>query len=379
MSEGKIPRPSGRWHTPRRANSCGRRPVSSTSSTTTRPDRGRTIPVAVRSTVVLPAPFGPSSATTSPRATERLTSRSTIESPYPASSARAAGRDHHAVGGVCAVERQRRHAGSSPVPRRRGTRPGPRRSAPSPRACPRRSVCRSRARRPGCTRSARASCRARRAGCRTLVRATTSSSTCPKRSVSCPSSPDDGSSSSSRSKGPASVRASSTSRRWPIGNSPAWMSATRLVPVSASASSVAVSMARVEATGAHDLRQRVPPRHRSLAAHRDVLPHREVAEELGALEGAPQPAAGPLGGAVTADVVPVQQDASSARFEQTAARVERRRLARAVRPDESGDRAHRRLEVHVVDRGDAAETHREIAHLEAGRRRCAHRRRGRDD
>ena len=45
--------------------------------------------------------------------------------------------------------------------------------------------------------------------------------------------------------------------------------------------------------GAHDLRERVPPRQRGFAAHRDVLPHRQAVEQLGALEGAARVPGGP--------------------------------------------------------------------------------------
>ena len=297
------------------------------------------MPVAVRSSVVLPAPFGPSRATTSPRPTERLTPRSTIVSPYPASTC---SRHSAAASGASGAPAPSTDSDVMPAPvrapRRPGTRPAPRRSAPSPRACPRRSACRSRARtrRSHTERTSVMSCSTSRIP--HPRSRTTSSSTCPKRSVSCPSRPDDGSSSRSRSKRPARCRASSTSRRWPIGSSPTWRRRCGPVPVSASASSVAAAMARLEAREPDELRERVASGHRGFAAHRDVLAHGQAVEQLGALERATEPAAGPLGGAVVGHVVTVQQHASGARLQQAAARVERRRLPGAVGPDEPGDR-----------------------------------------
>src|SRR5215475_1594372 len=84
VSEGKMPRPSGSRQIPCRANRCGCWPDRFLPLNSTCPDMGRTKPLAVRSSVVLPAPLGPSSATTCPGATARLTLRSTVVPPYPA-------------------------------------------------------------------------------------------------------------------------------------------------------------------------------------------------------------------------------------------------------------------------------------------------------
>jgi hypothetical protein len=81
VSDGKMPRPSGRWQMPRRLYRCGASPVTSSPSKAMRPERGRTKPVAVRSSVVLPAPLGPSNAMTSPSPTVKSTPRSTVVSP----------------------------------------------------------------------------------------------------------------------------------------------------------------------------------------------------------------------------------------------------------------------------------------------------------
>src|SRR5260370_1010197 len=65
---------------PRRATWCGLEPVMSRPSKTTRPAVGVNRPVTLLNRVVLPAPFGPMSANTSPRLMCRLT-LSTATSP----------------------------------------------------------------------------------------------------------------------------------------------------------------------------------------------------------------------------------------------------------------------------------------------------------
>ena len=77
----KIPRPSGTWQTPAWDRRCGGQPVASTPSMRIRPAEGRSSPDATRSSVVFPAPFGPSRATTALSGTTRLTSRSTVCDP----------------------------------------------------------------------------------------------------------------------------------------------------------------------------------------------------------------------------------------------------------------------------------------------------------
>ena len=80
----KMPRPSGTWQTPSWESRWGGQPVASTPSTSTRPDDGLSSPDATRSSVVFPAPLGPSSATTALSGTTRFTSRNTVCEPYPA-------------------------------------------------------------------------------------------------------------------------------------------------------------------------------------------------------------------------------------------------------------------------------------------------------
>ena len=59
-------RSSGTCASPRRGIRCGRVPSTTSPSTSTLPASGASRPDRVSSVVVLPAPFGPSSATTSP-------------------------------------------------------------------------------------------------------------------------------------------------------------------------------------------------------------------------------------------------------------------------------------------------------------------------
>src|SRR4051812_33129105 len=72
------------WQMPARAYASAGLPRSETPSSVTRPPIGCRTPEATLSSVVFPAPLGPSRATTRPAGTRRETPRSTIESPYPA-------------------------------------------------------------------------------------------------------------------------------------------------------------------------------------------------------------------------------------------------------------------------------------------------------
>ena len=55
--------------------------VTSLPSSSTRPESGEVSPTTIEKVVVLPAPFGPSSPTTSPEAMSRLTPRTTVRPP----------------------------------------------------------------------------------------------------------------------------------------------------------------------------------------------------------------------------------------------------------------------------------------------------------
>src|SRR3954447_22019720 len=73
------------WTRPARAASRGRAPRMSWPAKRTSPAVTGSRPETARSSVVLPAPFGPSSTTISPAPTERSTPCSTWILPYPAS------------------------------------------------------------------------------------------------------------------------------------------------------------------------------------------------------------------------------------------------------------------------------------------------------
>jgi hypothetical protein len=81
VSDGNTRRSSGTHDSPRRAISCVGARVTSSPSNTTLPRRAGVRPRIARSVVVLPAPLGPSSATTSPAATPSETPNSTCVSP----------------------------------------------------------------------------------------------------------------------------------------------------------------------------------------------------------------------------------------------------------------------------------------------------------
>ena len=72
VSSGKMRRPSGTCPMPRAVISCGFIVVMSLPSSRTLPCFARTIPLMVRSEVLLPAPFEPTRVTISPCSTVRL-------------------------------------------------------------------------------------------------------------------------------------------------------------------------------------------------------------------------------------------------------------------------------------------------------------------
>src|ERR1700730_7325142 len=81
----KIPRSSGQKAMPARAITLDASLVSSRSSKRTEPVRFSTMPMIALSVVVLPTPLRPSSVTTSPACTSKVTPWSTWDSPYQAS------------------------------------------------------------------------------------------------------------------------------------------------------------------------------------------------------------------------------------------------------------------------------------------------------
>ena len=74
-----VPRPSGTWAMPAFAADSGP-PLSCLPSSSIAPDR-ETVPEIARSVVVFPAPFAPSTATTSPSRTTSETSCSACTGP----------------------------------------------------------------------------------------------------------------------------------------------------------------------------------------------------------------------------------------------------------------------------------------------------------
>ncbi len=74
-------RPSGTMAMPRRARASAGMPVTSLPSKRMRPARGGCRPVSARSSVVLPAPLAPMSASTSPAASDRPTPEMAWKSP----------------------------------------------------------------------------------------------------------------------------------------------------------------------------------------------------------------------------------------------------------------------------------------------------------
>jgi len=69
---GKMPRPSGAWHSPRRTRRSARSLVMSSPANLILPEATGRMPEIARMVVDLPAPFAPISATISPSSTVRL-------------------------------------------------------------------------------------------------------------------------------------------------------------------------------------------------------------------------------------------------------------------------------------------------------------------
>ena len=284
-----MPRPSGMRHSPQRARSSGRAPFTRRPAIMTSPlvapSGARRRPCSV---VDLPAPFGPSSATTLTSGHDEVDPVQHVDAVVAGAEAaqleQRLGLDLGGVGTAlttAACLLVPRYASSTAC--RAGSRRAVRRW---------RSSARSRGRRPGRTPPSPATCRARPARPPTPSSASSTSSW-PKRSVSWSSWPDAGSSSSSTFGLQASARPSSTSRPCPVGSE-----VTRDVG---------------DVGEADPLDDRLGERGRVVAVlgpaapdvgrHPDVLPDGQHGEQLEALEGAGQSLAGPLVQADPGDVL----------------------------------------------------------------------------
>jgi hypothetical protein len=111
-------------------------------------------------------------------------------------------------------------------------------------------------------------------------------------------------------------------------------------------------------------KMKVPARH-------DVLEHGHAAEELGGLKRAREATGGDLARGETGDGRAGDDHLAARGPLETADHVQERGLPRPVRPDDPANLACVDLEAHAVERADAAERDREIAH---GQHRRARRR-----
>ena len=235
----------------------------------------------VFSSVVFPAPFGPSSAVTDAAGTVRLTPRRTVVCPYPPETPRSS-----RAGGAAVARSQ----GLFGLGRGHGRRP---RGRPPARSGwrPRRGIALEDEHAEVEHVDVRADAHDER-----HVVLDEQDAAAPlvddalqhvaERAVSSRSSPDDGSSSSRRSNGPARQRASSTSRRWPVDSAPAWTPARSVIPQSSSASSAATDRARWSARLATSWDSGRAPGLAGLAAERDVVEHGQRVAQLHDLERA---------------------------------------------------------------------------------------------
>ena len=101
-----------------------------------------------------------------------------------------------------------------------------------------------------------------------------------------------------------------------------------------------------------------------MLADEDVLQYRHVAEEAQVLERARDPALDDEVRRQTGDVLAEEQDVPAVGRVHAGDQVEERRLAGAVRADQGDDAAGLDAEVHVLDRGDAAEGLEQLLDLE---------------
>ena len=172
----------------------------------------------------------------------------------------------------------------------------------------------------------------------------------PSSSLSFVSRPAAGSS-RQRSRGSIAIaRATPTSLRCP------WVRSAGI------ASAIEPRSSRSSARSAAALSPRAPSdqlggereERRALGGHGEVLAHGEVVEQLGALPGAREPAPRPRVRRQPREIAPVELDAARV-ADEAGDRVDERRLAGAVRPDQADELALLDVDVDVVDGAHAAE------------------------
>ena len=105
-----------------------------------------------------------------------------------------------------------------------------------------------------------------------------------------------------------------------------------------------------------------------MSADEDVLEHRHAAEEAEILKGPADPQRGNAVARRQGELAPFEKDGAALKPIKPAEAVEKRGLARSVRPDEPADLPRRDLEGDAVERDDAAEADRKIA--DGKQRRC---------
>lgn len=109
-------------------------------------------------------------------------------------------------------------------------------------------------------------------------------------------------------------------------------------------------------------RGRQIPRAGALHGQGHIVEGREPRKDRGDLEGIGDAAAHPDMGGQAGDVAPVEADRARLRRDAPRQKPHERGLARAVRPDQRMDLARDEVEIHPVDRAEAAE----VAHEAAG-------------
>ena len=195
-------------------------------------------------------------------------------------------------------------------------------------------------------------------------------SAAPSCAVSWPSSPDDGSSSSTID-GPVREgarhfdspgRSQRQHRRADVGDAAQVEQVDQVVDPGSLGGGRPVERARGEEVAPQPAALVADP-----VAEDHVLADREAHEQLELLEGPGEPEARALRRRRAGDLASTEEDVAGLGSEQPREHVEQRGLAGAVRSDEPDDAGGRDHEAHVADRDEPAEAHGDVAGLDRRR------------
>src|SRR5487761_871412 len=115
-----------------------------------------------------------------------------------------------------------------------------------------------------------------------------------------------------------------------------------------------------------DVIERVPPSQGRLASHRDILADRQRLEQLHLLEGASETTSGSCRRSLMIQPTAVHPHRSRALAHEARTDIEQRRLAGAVRTDQTCDPPDGNLQADPVVGDKAPEPHGHVFHPQAG-------------